>query len=219
MFGRSEHCPGIIYDEAQHRANSTKGNPTNFIWIRDALPLLPPKVRDYIAFGEDQQLHTRYKCRIRTPWYTVPSVRSSRIGMLKRSHDTPKLILNEAGAYTTDTAYRITAKAGIDEARLVYCFGNALTALSAELEGRHYGGGVLELVPSEIEALQIVLPAALERVDLSGLDQAVRTQKASVVLEAQTRAVLGALGVDQRRQDTMLSAWLRLKNRRQRISD
>jgi len=32
-----------------------------------------------------------------------------------------------------------------------------LTALSAELEGRHYGGGVLELVPSEIERLLVPL--------------------------------------------------------------
>jgi hypothetical protein len=33
---------------------------------------------------------------------------------------------------------------------------NSLTALTAELEGRHYGGGVLELVPSEIEKLAVV---------------------------------------------------------------
>jgi len=32
-----------------------------------------------------------------------------------------------------------------------------LTFLFAELEGRHYGGGVLELVPSEIEMLRIPL--------------------------------------------------------------
>ena len=72
--------------------------------------------------------------------------------MLKRSHDTPRLILNRVGAYTTDTAYRIRTR-DIAGERLVGCFLNPMTALSAELEGRHYGGGVLELIPSEIERL------------------------------------------------------------------
>ncbi|MGA3264858.1 MAG: N-6 DNA methylase, partial [Terracidiphilus sp.] len=31
MFGRSEHCPGVIYDKQQHRENARVGNPTNFI--------------------------------------------------------------------------------------------------------------------------------------------------------------------------------------------
>ena len=35
MFGRSEHCPGIVYDDAQHQANASKGKPTNFIWFTD----------------------------------------------------------------------------------------------------------------------------------------------------------------------------------------
>ena len=62
--------------------------------------------------------------------------------MLKRAHDTPRLILNRIGAYTTDTAYRIRTR-DVSAEKLVGCFINPLTALSAELEGRHYGGGVL----------------------------------------------------------------------------
>ena len=61
--------------------------------------------------------------------------------MLKRSHDTPRLIYNRLEALTTDTAYRINTTSTAPE-KLIYCFFNALTALSAELEGRHYGGGV-----------------------------------------------------------------------------
>jgi len=113
--------------------------------------------RQYIKRGEKEPLHTRYKCRIRKPWYSVPSVYAPEIGLLKRSHDTPRLILNRYGAYTTDTAYRVRAREGSAE-QLVYGFLTCLTALSAELEGRHYGGGVLELVPSEIERLLVLPP-------------------------------------------------------------
>jgi hypothetical protein len=44
--------------------------------------------------------HERYKCRIREPWYTVPSVYSTEIGMLKRCHTAPRLIHNQVEAYT-----------------------------------------------------------------------------------------------------------------------
>lgn len=216
MFGRSEHCPGIIYDAQQHLVNAEKGNPTNFIWFKDSLPKPSKSVLEYIAWGEGQELHTRYKCRIRKPWYSVPSVYSTEIGMLKRSHDTPRLIHNRLDALTTDTAYRISSTT-VDPETLIYCFLNSLTALSAELEGRHYGGGVLELVPSEIEKLLLPIPATI-RPELSKLDAMVRKSSAADVLEQQNEAVLGALGLSKAEQGDLLSAWLRLKNRRQRIS-
>lgn len=219
MFGRSEHCPGLIYDEKQHQENAEKGNPTNFILIKDELTKLPKKVKEYIALGESESLHTRYKCRIRKPWYTVPSVYSTKVGMLKRCHDIPKLILNTVEAYTTDTAYRITAKENIAADKLVFCFLTALTALSAELEGRHYGGGVLELVPSEIEELAIAYPKKLTKFDLAALNDVYKEESAPEILERQSRIVLGALGVTADQQTTLLNAWKRLKNRRQRISD
>src|SRR5690606_3680901 len=155
MFGRSEHVPGVIYDSTTHEENRRRGLPTNFLWFNgDALETLPKRAQAYLRKGEVEQLHKRYKCRIRTPWYRVPSVYASPVGMLKRSHDFPRLILNELGAFTTDTAYRIRVKE-VSSHALVFSFINSLTALSAELEGRHYGGGVLELVPSEIERLLV----------------------------------------------------------------
>lgn len=217
MFGRSEHCPGIIYDKHQHQENAKKGNPTNFIWFRDAKSVLSKSVLEYIQLGEEQNLHTRYKCRIRSPWYTVPSVRSTKIGMLKRSHDTPRLIYNRLEAYTTDTAYRITTEKHSPE-QIVYCFLNSLTALSAELEGRHYGGGVLELVPTEIEKILVPLPSSI-RPEIRKLDTLVRSANIVDILAQQNEKILGTIGLSKSSQDQLLAAWLRLKNRRQRISD
>ena len=136
--------------------------------------------------------------------------------MLKRASDTPRLILNKLSAYTTDTAYRIKTKDVAPE-KLVYCFLNSLTALSAELEGRHYGGGVIELVPSEIEKLLIPLPKGI-RTQMQTLDKLVRKESAHVVLEQQSKLVLEELGVNRAQQHQLLGAWLRLKNRRQRIT-
>jgi adenine-specific DNA-methyltransferase len=214
MFGRSEHCPGIVYDERQHLENALRGNPTNFLWFKEDSGAIDGAARSYIRLGEAQKLHTRYKCRVRSPWYTVPSVYSTEIGMLKRAHDTPRLILNRLGAYTTDTAYRIRARAVAAE-KLVGCFVNPLTALSAELEGRHYGGGVLELIPSEIERLLIPLPERID-IDLARLDRAVRGLPAHEVLARQGRQVLGALGLSEVEQARILEGWRGLRDRRQR---
>lgn len=216
MFGRSEHCPGIIYDERQHVANAAKGNPTNFLWFREDEHKVDASAKAYITLGEEQKLHTRYKCRIRTPWYKVPSVYSTEVGMLKRSHDTPRLILNRLGAYTTDTAYRIRTL-GVEAEKLVGCFVNPLTALSAELEGRHYGGGVLELIPSEIERLLVPLPEKLT-VNLVDLDRAIRNTSADEVLATQGKLVLGALGLSKAKQECVFNGWRKLRDRRHRTS-
>lgn len=216
MFGRSEHCPGVIYDDRQHKANAQKGNPTNFIWFQDRSVEKSRKGKRYIEQGETESLHTRYKCRIRSPWYSVPSVYATEVGMLKRSHDTPRLILNEIRAYTTDTAYRIRLKEGTAE-QLVYSFINALTSLSAELEGRHYGGGVLELVPSEIERLLVPTPAKITP-NVAQLDEAVRTMPMDAVVEQQTRSVLGDLGLSGNDQLELLAGWKKLRDRRHRVS-
>jgi len=217
MFGRSQHCPGVIYDEKQHRENARIGNPTNFVWLNDDESRFSEKVRDYIRQGREEQLHTRYKCRVRSPWYLVPSVYSTEIGMLKRAHDTPRLIHNKIGAYTTDTAYRIRSQF-VSPQKLVYCFLNSLTALSAELEGRYYGGGVLELVPSEIEKLLVPVPQSV-RPELRKLDTSVKTTNVLDVLKQQSEIVLGAIGLSRTDQERLLAAWLRLKNRRQRVTE
>jgi adenine-specific DNA methylase len=219
MFGRSEHCPGVIYDEQQHQENARNGNPTNFLWFREQIVKIDAAAKAYIKLGETQELHTRYKCRVRLPWYTVPSVYATEIGMLKRAHNTPRLILNKIGAYTTDTAYRICVSRmpGVTPEKLVGCFINLLTAVSAELEGRHYGGGVLELIPSEIERLMVPLPMKVS-IDLVDLDKAIRSLPTDQVLWSQGKIVLGGLGLSKAKQECVLEGWRKLRDRRQRTA-
>lgn len=216
MFGRSEHCPGVIYDQDQHSANEAANLPSDFLWFNVTEKLeLDRHAKRYVASGEQEGLHTRYKCRIREPWFRVPSVYATEVGMLKRCHDLPRLIYNSVGAYTTDTAYRITSNS-VSPKRLVGSFVNSLTALSAELEGRHYGGGVLELVPSEIERLMVPLHPNAGRW-LSSIDTCIRKCPTSEVLDIQDRRVLGPLGFTQNDLECLREGWKKMKDRRQRI--
>ena len=207
MFGRSEHVNGVIYNKASHSENRRKGLPTNFLWFKDELiNELPKKVKSYIESGEREGLHTRYKCRIREPWYSVRLVYHTSVGMLKRAHNFPRLILNRANAFTTDTAYRIKPKTVSGET-LVYSFLNSLTALTAELEGRHYGGGVLELVPSEIERLLVPI-SHMEKQDLIDLDNCLKSgANAEELLEKQDDKILKSVGLKSQEIEIVFSAW------------
>ena len=217
MFGRSDHVKGLIYSDKDHAANKKDGLPVNFLWFQeDHIEKLPPNVKKYLDLGLSQKLNTRFKCRTRKTWYNVPSVYSAPISMLKRAHHYPRLVLNSANAYTTDTAYRIQPLK-ISPQALVFSFVNSLTCLTAEMEGRHYGGGVLELVPSEIERLLVPL-VNVNNVDLSAADKKFRRfQDDSDFLQMHDAFVLGKIGVSKTDQLRLHSAWLKLRDRRHRI--
>jgi adenine-specific DNA methylase len=111
----------------------------------------------YLKLGEELGLSTRYKTRIRNLWYEVPVIRPGKLLLSKRSHYFPRLLLNKFGHHTTDTIYTGNTIDGKDSTAksLVGTFHNSLTLLTSELEGRSFGGGVLELVPSEVARLVV----------------------------------------------------------------
>ena len=127
----------------------------------------------------------------------------------------PCLIFNKLQSLTTDTTYRIRHKR-FDEPTVVSSFVNSLTALSAEIEGRHYGGGVLELVPSEIRKLLIPIQRfdennvyALNKVIEKGIE-------AEQLITNQDEKVLTPLGFTKNETELLRQAWSRLRLRRQR---
>jgi adenine-specific DNA-methyltransferase len=91
--------------------------------------------------------------------------------MAKRSHLHPRVIVNEADVLTTDTIYRgrLISKSSLNTWALTAGFHNSLTLLTSEIEGRSFGGGVLELVPSEISRLLVPISEGIAE-DFDRLD-------------------------------------------------
>ena len=161
LLPRIRHALGLVYTTKDHHATAAEGAKAWLLNFSETLP--DPKgakgASRYLKLGEKQNLHKRYKTSIREPWYRVPSVWADMLMLSKRSHWFPRLVYNEAGVVTTDTIYRghmlpLFEQQGFD---LVAAFHNSLTLLTAELQGRSFGGGVLELVPSEIARLAVPL--------------------------------------------------------------
>lgn len=124
-------------------------------FVNDRAPPLTEDAKRYIAEGEDLGLDQRYKSRHRSPWYNIPIVEAADGLFFKRSHSFPRLTINEAQVLVTDTAYQVTMHEGFDMRDLTYSFYNSLTLLFCEMDGRFYGGGVLELTPKEFRGIPI----------------------------------------------------------------
>ena len=63
--------------------------------------------------------------------------------------------MNESNVYVTDSFYRANVLDQFNVNNLAFSFYNTLTMVLAELKGRFYGGGVLELTPSEFKSLKV----------------------------------------------------------------
>lgn len=165
LLPRIRHASGLVFGDQDHEALSSNDCRR---WLLSFAPRLPLPEEStfalkYLLEGEGQGLHLRYKTRIRTPWYRVPVVSPGTLLLSKRSHRYPRLVLNAAAVVTTDTIYQggMSASFAGREADLVAGFHNTATLLTAEIEGRSFGGGVLELVPTEIGRLTVPLVPGL----------------------------------------------------------
>ena len=83
-------------------------------------------------------------------------------------HRSPRLIHNPSGFLATNLLYFVDTGDGRPTGRwLAAASLSSATALSGEIEGRTYGGGVLKLEPSEAERLLISTATAAKRKRLS----------------------------------------------------
>ncbi len=114
-------------------------------------------LRDYLTAGEAAGIAARYKCRVRRPWYAVPLPRARPDVFLPyMSHLAPRLIVNDVGAWSSNLLHGVTLGLFAPPPRaLATAMVGSATLLSAEIEGRAYGGGVLKMETKEAERLLV----------------------------------------------------------------
>lgn len=158
LLPRTRYAEGLTFTSSDHLELSERGDVPSWILDFSSISQMPAGLAEtYLETGVELGIHNRFKCRVRTPWYRVPIVSPGSLLMAKRSNRFPRIIRNDARVITTDTIYRGEMVPGAQQtpADLVATFHNSLTLLTAELYGRSFGGGVLELVPSEISSLMV----------------------------------------------------------------
>ncbi len=170
----------------------------------------------YIRSGEEQGVDRGYKCRIRKRWFDVPSVYVPDAFLFRQIHHAPLLAANRACATSTDTIHRVRVAAGVDVDSLCASMVNSLTFAWAEVCGRSYGGGVLELEPREAERLLVPYRFS-EGLDLEYIDRRLRAGDLEGAMDHGDRVLLkSGCGFADRDVRSARAAWNRLRSRRHR---
>lgn len=213
MVGRSSQLSGAVIRGAEFRELAAAGKPVYLLHLAQRLlSEFTAGLRRLIAAGEDRGVHLGYKCSIREPWYKVPSVWEPDCFFFRQIYDFPRIVVNKAGATSTDTIHRFRCAA--PAAKVAANLYTHLTAASAEIEGRSYGGGVLELEPTEAERL--LAPRLLNgAMPIEEADKLVRAGRLAEVLEHNDRVVLQeSLGLTKADCAKLKRIWAKMRDRR-----
>lgn len=112
----------------------------------------------YIAHGAARGVSSRYKCRVRDPWYVVPGTRVPDL-FLSVFAERPKLMVNDAKMLASNSLLCGFCTRTEPQA-IVGAWYTSLTLLMCELEVHALGGGVMVMVPGEAGSVR--LPTALQ---------------------------------------------------------
>jgi adenine-specific DNA-methyltransferase len=157
----STHLRGLALTESAMTRLGQAGQST---WLLAPSTQPAQATLDYIASGEDTDVHTAYKCRVRKPWWRVPLLAAPDLLLTCMNADTARITTNDAGVRHLNSVHGVYLA---DEHRalaldvLPVASLNSLTLLSAELVGRSYGGGILKIEPREADRWWMPSPAVL----------------------------------------------------------
>ena len=216
MVGRSVQVNSLCFTKKDWLANVELGAKAHLLVFPSGVKENGNDgVKAYINNGEKEGINKGYKTGIRDEWYIIPSIKLSDALFLRRNNQYPKFVLNEAKAYTTDTMHRVFIKEGVNKKAFVASYYNSLSFTFAEILGRNFGGGCLELMPSEVGG--IYMPYRVENETLfAEIDRMLRHKKtADKILDYTDRVILHeGMGLSMEEVQTARSIWHKIMGRR-----
>lgn len=221
LIGRSCFFNGCFVNSVDIEKNFSEGKKSHLLVIPEVeKKKLDKHLVRYINHGEKNKENAGYKCRIRKYWYSVPSVWVPDAFFARRNGEYPKLLINNCNAVSTDTLHRVKFKDGVDKIEVVLSYYNSISFAFTEICGRSYGGGVLEVLPSE--ASNIYLPAIKKMTKekmlmiLSKIDEMIRNNiEIEDVLNYSDREILiNGLGLEYDYIMKFRKIWKTLQQRR-----
>ncbi|MCE2432148.1 MAG: N-6 DNA methylase [Candidatus Latescibacteria bacterium] len=123
-----------------------------------------PGIKQWIDEGIKADVHKRYKCTIRDPWFRVdPKTIPDAFATCTRM-GAPLLVLNEAGCRCTNALHAMYWHCRSDALPPAIAVGFLTSAVSvwAELHGRRYGGGVLKMEPGTLNRTPVPIVQSAE---------------------------------------------------------
>ncbi|MBN9104935.1 MAG: SAM-dependent DNA methyltransferase [Propionibacteriaceae bacterium] len=171
----SSHLRYLRFDKDDHTRLGARGAPT--LLFRPRVP--SPAARAYIARGEAAGVDAAYKCRVRSPWWRTPLPAAPHLLFTYMSQTIPQLASNPAELHCLNSVHGLYLEPEVSDLSEMLALAalNSVTALSAEVTGRAYGGGILKMEPREAARLLVPSPT-LVRSRQRALSEALPTAKA-----------------------------------------
>lgn len=216
MVGRSVQVNSLCFTRDDWEENLNKGAKANLlVFTSDAKVNGTDGTKAYLENGEQHEINKGYKTSIRDDWYVIPSIKLSDALFLRRNNLYPKFVLNEAGAYTTDTMHRVFIHNKVNRKAFVASYYNSLSFAFAEILGRNFGGGVLELMPSEVGGIYLPYRDENEAI-FEQLDTMLREKKSADEILDYTDEILLRQGMGFTEKEVKISRfiWRKLMSRR-----
>ncbi|OBI31799.1 class I SAM-dependent methyltransferase [Mycobacterium sp. E2238] len=215
LVSRSAQLCGLVYDNVCRASDLAAGRRG---WLLDARrDAVDPALLAHIDAGAAAGVDRGFKCSIRKPWWSTPSLWIPDLFMLRQIHRAPRLTVNAAAATSTDTVHRVRLTAGVDPTGLAAVFHNSVTFAFAEIIGRSYGGGILELEPREAEQLPIPPPALAGPELACDVDLLLKANEIEKALDLVDRhALIDGLKLPPDVVRHCRAAWVALRDRRKR---
>lgn len=171
--------------------------PCNLLdFCSDGSPPLSKNAISFIDGCEAKRINERYKCQRRSPWYKIPIVPAGDGLFFKRASLYPRLCVNEASILATDAAYQVRMMEGHSMRHLCFSFYNSVTLLFAEVDGRSYFSGVLEMTPTEFRGLPLYFMRPTEK-EFASFERSFEgvKQDVSLICSASDERICKELGI------------------------
>lgn len=156
----SRHLRGLSFTLSAWEA---MGAADERVWLfRPSSEPLSEQADAYRRAGEALEVDNAYKCRVRTPWWQVPTVPPADLLPTYMNADSPRLTRNLARVYHLNSVHGVYLHGihrSLGASLLPLASLNTLTLLGAETVGRAYGGGMLKLEPREADKLPVPSPS------------------------------------------------------------
>ncbi|MCY3949318.1 MAG: N-6 DNA methylase [Acidimicrobiaceae bacterium] len=200
----------------RHCGLFTSSIPTNrrdFLWQ----PLTEPEHvgdKKYILVGVDSGVNNRYKCKVRKPWYLVPSVERPSM-IMSVFGDYTRLAINDGQFAASNSFLSVDICDEWSPDQFAMAWYSSIGDLYKELAVHSLGGGVMVAVPREVRNVRVPNVATPPRTYIHRLDRALGShnyEKARDIADEWLRC-LGIIDATEHREirsgvDT-LRAWRR----------
>jgi len=216
LVGRSVQAKGMYFNQNDWDDNKlSKAKSCLLVFPSKKILQNNELALKYIQEGEEKDLHKGYKNGIRDEWQIVPSLWISDALFIRRNDVFPRLIINEAQAYTTDTMHRMKVNKDVNIKAFAASYYNSVSLAFSEIAGRSYGGGVLELMPGEVKS--IPLPYNEKNAEIADKIDILLRAKTNIfdILKFSNQIILKEnFGFSDNEIDLATSIWRKLSERR-----